>query len=239
MKRTVLSGLMLVSVILIVVLGQGCGEPAAQSVEAPMFEVDPFWPKPLPNHWVLGNTVGVAVDSRDHVYIVHRDKASQSFDGSGRTEIGAAQNPPVSECCLPAPPLLEFDPEGNLVNSWGGPTETGGYEWPESNHGIDVDHKDNVWIGGNGRPDVPDSQVLTVRGVSTSDRSARALAQYRNGNRRRPRTAACLHSQQSRHGELRPRGQDVSWIQQENEVYAGRRIPEPASRGHRRRRRVR
>ena len=44
----------------------------AQGKEAPMFEVDPFWPKPLPNHWILGSTIGIGVDSRDHIYIIHR-----------------------------------------------------------------------------------------------------------------------------------------------------------------------
>ncbi len=116
-----------------------------QANEAPMFEVDPLWPKPLPNHWILGSAIGVGVDSRDHVFIIHRG------NGNERTEMGAAQDPPSSECCLPAPPILEFDPEGNLVNSWGGPAE--GYTWPTSNHGITVDPKDNIWIGGNGPGD--------------------------------------------------------------------------------------
>lgn len=116
-----------------------------QANEAPMFEVDPLWPKPLPNHWILGSAIGVGVDSRDHVFIIHRG------NGNERTEMGAAQDPPSSECCLPAPPILEFDPEGNLVNSWGGPAE--GYTWPSSNHGITVDPKDNIWIGGNGPGD--------------------------------------------------------------------------------------
>ncbi len=119
---------------------------AVQAVEAPIFEVDPLWPKPLPNHWVLGMTIGVGVDSRDHVFIVHRQNTLNA-----ETEAGAAADPPISECCAPAPPVLEFDPEGNLVNAWGGPGE--GYEWPVSNHGITIDHKDNVWIGGNGNPD--------------------------------------------------------------------------------------
>ena len=120
------------------------------AVMAPKFEVDPFWPKPLPNHMILGATIGVAVDSRDHVWIVQRNTPDQfgSFN-----EIGAAQDPPLSECCRPAPPVLEFDPDGNLVGSWGGPSETGEYEWPASNHGIIVDHMDNVWIGGNGGAD--------------------------------------------------------------------------------------
>ena len=115
-------------------------------VKAPMFEVDPFWPKPLPNHWVMGSTIGVSVDSRDHVWVIHRQGTLNAS-----TEIGAAADPPTSECCIPAPNILEFDPEGNLVSSWGGPGD--GYEWPQSNHGITVDHKDNIWIGGNGEND--------------------------------------------------------------------------------------
>ena len=117
---------------------------------APMFEVDPFWPKPLPNHWILGATIGVDVDSRDDVWLVHRNTPDQF---AGRTELGSAQDPPLSECCSPAPPVLHFDSDGNLVDSWGGPTDTGDYVWPVSNHGITVDHMDNVWIGGNGGPD--------------------------------------------------------------------------------------
>jgi DNA-binding beta-propeller fold protein YncE len=113
---------------------------------APRFEVDPLWPKPLPNHWLLGSAIGVGVDSRDHVFVIHR---RQSFNA--RTEIGAAADPPTSECCVPAPNILEFDPAGNLVNTWGGPSED--YDWPSSNHGLTVDHKDNIWIGGNGRGD--------------------------------------------------------------------------------------
>ena len=125
-------------------------EASAQpSVQAPRFEVDPFWPKPLPNGWVLGMAIGVAVDSRDHVWIVHR------ADTLSPLEAAADQNPPTASCCRKAPPVLEFDPAGNLVGHWGGPGE--GYEWPLSNHGIFVDHKDNVWIGGN---DAKDAHVL-------------------------------------------------------------------------------
>ena len=113
--------------------------------QAPRFEVDPFWPQPLPDHWVLGSAIGVGVDSRDHVFIVHRGNLTE------RTEGGADADPPIGECCRAAPPVLEFDPDGNLVNSWGGPSEE--YEWPASNHGITVDHMDNIWIGGNGPND--------------------------------------------------------------------------------------
>jgi hypothetical protein len=133
---------------LIVALGMGQWALKAtsrgQTVQAPAFEVDPFWPKPLPNHWILGSTIGVGVDSRDHVFIIHRGLPTLN----ARTEAGSATNPPTGECCNSAPPILEFDPEGNLVTAWGGPEQ--GHDWPESNHGISIDNKDNVWIGGNG-----------------------------------------------------------------------------------------
>jgi len=120
-------------------------ELPADEAQAPIFEVDPLWPKPLPNHWVLGSAIGVTVDSRDHVWIVHRG------NGDARTELGAVQNPPTAECCLPAPSVLEFDPQGNLLRHWGGPGQ--GYDWPESNHGITADPMDNLWIGGNAQKD--------------------------------------------------------------------------------------
>ena len=135
-----------------VLLGLTLGCTAAQEVpedtgvQAPMFEVDPLWPKPLPNHWILGSAVGVAVDSQDHIWIIHRQTTFNE-----RTEIGAAADPPTSECCIPAPNVLEFDQEGNLVSFFGGPGE--GYDWPSSNHGIALDHLDNIWIGGNGPQD--------------------------------------------------------------------------------------
>jgi DNA-binding beta-propeller fold protein YncE len=115
-------------------------------VEAPLFEVDPFWPKPLPNHWILGNSIGVGVDSRDHVFIVHR---RQSLNPGNEGNVGSAQ--PAAECCEAAPNVLEFDPAGNLVGSFGGPGN--GYTWPVSNHGLQVDPEDNIWIGGNGDGD--------------------------------------------------------------------------------------
>jgi DNA-binding beta-propeller fold protein YncE len=125
-------------------------EVAAQpTVQAPRFEVDPFWPRPLPNGWVLGMAIGVTVDSNDHVWIVHRG------DTLSPLEAAAQQKPPTATCCSTAPPVLEFDPDGNLVGHWGGPGD--GYEWPLSNHGIFVDFKDNVWIGGN---DAKDAHVL-------------------------------------------------------------------------------
>ena len=143
---------MLVLVGLVVVLGgtwlflqPGVGSQAEH--EAPIFEVDPFWPKPLPNHWLLGSTIGLWVDEQDHVWIIHR--GSDSLDNNERT---LELDPPVGmDCCSAAPPILEFDAAGNLVSYWGGPGE--GYEWPSSNHGIALDHNGNVWIGGNGASD--------------------------------------------------------------------------------------
>src|ERR1700681_1506172 len=116
----------------------------AAAVQAPRFEVDPLWPRPLPNKWILGQTIGVAVDAQDHIWIIHR--AGSLEPG----EVHATTNPPTAQCCAPAPPILEFDEAGNLIGHWGGPGE--GYDWPETNHGIFVDYKGNVWIGGNGRP---------------------------------------------------------------------------------------
>ena len=124
---------------------------AAQSkgaVQAPRFEVDPLWPKPLPNHWILGSTIGVWVDTDDHVWIIHRSTATLA---NNEKTLETKQG----ECCAGAPPVLEFDQDGNLLRHWGGPGQ--GYEWPDSNHGIFIDHKGNVWIGGNGGPD---SQIL-------------------------------------------------------------------------------
>jgi hypothetical protein len=111
---------------------------AAQAmVQAPRFEVDPFWPKPMPNNWVLGETIGLGIDAQDHVWIVHRQNKVAANEGAG------------------APWVLEFDPAGTLVGHWGGPGE--GYDWPKSNHGIFIDYKDNVWIGGN---DAADAHIL-------------------------------------------------------------------------------
>ena len=128
-----------------------------------------MWPKPLPNHWVIGQTIGVSVDAQDHVWIIHRAGALE------RMEVYAAANPPAAECCAPAPPVLEFDQEGNLIGHWGG--EDGpGYEWPASNHGITVDYKGNVWIGGNGRTRAANGPE-EAGGAAAAGRAAPAQAQ--------------------------------------------------------------
>jgi hypothetical protein len=115
----------------------------AATVMAPRFEVDPLWPKPLPNHWILGQTIGVSADSHDHIWIIHRPGSLEAGEQHATT------TPPIAQCCMAAPPILEFDSAGTLVGHWGGKGE--GYDWPDSNHGVTVDSKGNVWIGGNGR----------------------------------------------------------------------------------------
>jgi WD40 repeat protein len=146
---------------------------------APRFEVDPMWPKPLPNHWVMGNVIGVSVDAQDHVWIIHRQGSLEAM------ELYGVANPPKgankrrngvveSECCAPAPPVLEFDQEGNLLKSWGG-SDGDGYVWPDSNHGIFVDFKGNVWIGGNGRgtrPAAARPAAAPAAPAATADESA-------------------------------------------------------------------
>ncbi|HET8531549.1 MAG TPA: hypothetical protein VFO08_10400 [Methylomirabilota bacterium] len=117
--------------------------------QAPRFAVDPFWPKPLPNRWLLGQVAGVAVDGLDHVWIVQRPRTLTD------DEKGATLTPPRNECCVPAPPVMEFDGEGNLLQAWGGPGP--GYDWPANEHGIFVDPAGNVWLAGNGEKD---NQIL-------------------------------------------------------------------------------
>jgi DNA-binding beta-propeller fold protein YncE len=152
-NRTVVLGASVVVLLVALGITQAVLErtAAAQTkgaTQAPRFEVDPLWPKPLPNHWILGSTIGVWVDSDDHVWIIHRSSATL---GNNEKTLETKQG----ECCAGAPPVLEFDQDGNLLRHWGGPGA--GYEWPDSNHGIFIDYKGNVWIGGNGGPD---SQIL-------------------------------------------------------------------------------
>lgn len=147
-KRTFVLGAVLAAAVIGLGVGQAVLQDKAEaqrsSVQAPIFEVDPFWPKPF--NGLLGMAIGVWVDEQDHVWIIHRSSATLH-----NNEKGAELSPPIAECCRGAPPVLAFDPDGNLVRSWGGPGQ--GYEWPQSNHGIHIDYKGNVWIGGNGEKD--------------------------------------------------------------------------------------
>ena len=107
----------------------------------PKFAVDPYWPKPLPENWILGQVAGIAVDRNDHIWVVHRPTTLVD------DEKGAQLNPPTTKCCQAAPPVLEFDRDGNLLRHWGGPGA--GYDWPKMEHGLFVDDEGDVWVGAN------------------------------------------------------------------------------------------
>ena len=113
--------------------------------QMPTFEPDPLWSQALPNKWVTGQVGGVAVDSHDNVWVFHRPDTIP--DG----EKAASLNPPQAECCIPAPAVLQFDSSGKFLQAWGAPGA--GYEWFRSQHGIFVDHNDNVWLSGNAQED--------------------------------------------------------------------------------------
>jgi hypothetical protein len=161
-KRKLLIGATFVAILGILGVAERALEERAEAqtksaMQVPIFEVDPFWPKAMPNNWVFGQTIGLGVDERDQVWIIHRGNDPGNLDGTeyGRTPANpkayfAAGNR-VSECCDPAPPVVAFDQAGNVVHSWGGPSLHA--DWPDSNHGIVVDQKGIVWIGGNGGPD--------------------------------------------------------------------------------------
>ncbi|HEV8316550.1 MAG TPA: hypothetical protein VGQ10_04040 [Vicinamibacterales bacterium] len=161
MKRLGISGVCL-SVGLIVALGTTVVTQRNQRNEVPAFEYDATWPKPLPNNWLTGNIGAMAIDSKDHIWVAHRPGSTTSLsERYGLTGDG--------ECCFPAPPVLEFDQAGNLLQSWGPIHDDKGQllgkqvwgphpevEWTLSEHGIYVDYKDNVWVGSQNPP----SQVL-------------------------------------------------------------------------------
>ena len=142
---------------------------------APSFVVDPSWPKPLPNNWRISQVGGIHVDQDDNIWVYHRPRALDASsagalrvagtNGEG-VSVNALGHPiPYGEqrsgCCVPAPSVLKFDQEGNLLDAWGGPADPGFLEekcrtedgcfWPAREHGIFVDHNDFVYISGNGQ----------------------------------------------------------------------------------------
>jgi len=114
------------------------------AADPPQFQVDPFWPKPLPNNWLLGQVAGVAVGPNDHVWLLQRPRSLTD------DERGATLRPPRNKCCVPAPSVMEFDPEGNFIQGWGHPQTA---PWVGNEHGIYVDRTGHVWIAGNGAND--------------------------------------------------------------------------------------
>src|SRR4249920_227068 len=117
MQHGKIPGLALTAVVLTLVAA-GCTQPPARESSAGgAYAVDASWPRPLPNNWNIGQVAGLAVDAKDHVWVIHRPKTLID------EEKGAALSPPRAKCCLAAPPVLEFDGEGRLLRAWGGPGE--------------------------------------------------------------------------------------------------------------------
>src|SRR5437773_1708282 len=141
-------GVSVIAIGAIALVQQGANGQASRT-EVARFEPDPLWSQALPNKWVTGQVGGTAVDSHDNLWVFHRPGTIP--DG----EKAAALTPPQAECCIPAPAVLVFDTNGKFIRAWGAPGP--GYEWPASQHGIFVDHKDNVWLSGNAKED---NQIL-------------------------------------------------------------------------------
>ena len=122
--------------------GSQAAAPAADNGSgAPTFAVDPSWPHEMPNLWIMGSVTGVFVDAQDHVWVTHLPETLTP------EETSAVQDPPIGTCCAPAPVVIEFDAEGNVVQGWGDPATQDVSEFPRNAHGIFVDHNDYVWVG--------------------------------------------------------------------------------------------
>jgi DNA-binding beta-propeller fold protein YncE len=139
----------------------------AAGPQGPTFEVDMLWPKPMANRWILGSVTGLAIDSRDHVFVL---TIPDYF--TARTEIGSSTNPPTGECCSAAPAVLEYDAGGAVVGHWGGTGQ--GAEWPTTASGLAIDPHGDIWIGGSGGNDTRifkfsrDGKFITAIGKSVA-----------------------------------------------------------------------
>ena len=131
-----------VAVVALLVIAAGGQRALAQGGGVPTFEVDPSWPA-LPNDWVLGQVASVAVDGRDHVWVLHRPRTVEEEQQANA-----------------APPVLEFDAAGAFIQAWGGPAE--GHEWPANEHGIHADHQGHIWVGGNSAQPESDDMLLKL-----------------------------------------------------------------------------
>ena len=144
-------GVALTSVLVLSAALTGCGPeadpadpatPAAQTPGGvPTFRVDPTWPREMPNQWIMGAVTAVFVDAEDHVWVTHLPETLTP------EETAVVQDPPIGTCCVPAPVVIEFDPQGNVVQAWGDPSTQDVSEFPRNAHGLFVDHNDYVWVG--------------------------------------------------------------------------------------------
>ena len=153
---------------LVIFTGRPAAEQAKPAANAPTFKVDPTWPLEMPNHWIMGAVTGVFVDAKQHIWVTHLPEVLTEEElyeepwnvvtppapaGGGRGGAAAAPAAPkekpvqIGTCCKAAPPVLEFDQQGKLVQGWGQGSYDNMTDWPREPHGIFVDHQDNVWIG--------------------------------------------------------------------------------------------
>ena len=124
-----------------VALAAGAAVRAQQRTPVPpVYKVDPFWPKPLPNKWSMQQIVDMYVDRDDHIWVINRRTDARP------DELTAMGTPPRGECCVLGPEILEFDQAGNVVNAWGGPNYHPG--WPGRLQTIAVDRDKNVYLSG-------------------------------------------------------------------------------------------
>src|ERR1700758_5272545 len=98
--------------------------------QSPTLRVDPYWPRPLPNNWIIGQVGGIYVDAQDNIWVFQRPRSVTD------DEKAAAFDPPRAKCCVPAPSVLVFNQAGDVVKSWGGLGDNPGYDWPLQEHGI-------------------------------------------------------------------------------------------------------
>lgn len=147
---------------------------SSKTGKTPSFVNDPAWPQTLPNNWLLGQIGGLYVDQHDHIWVYNRPRTMTTEEAGLETAVAGAKDEngqpinglgfprvygPIADCCKAAPSVLEFDADGKLLRSWGGPSDPGflggkckaeaGCIWPNSEHGLYVDQNDNVWLAGN------------------------------------------------------------------------------------------
>ncbi|MGB9369992.1 MAG: hypothetical protein WCE79_28700 [Xanthobacteraceae bacterium] len=151
--------------------GPGTAQQPAKAETPPAFQPEPFWPKPLPEGWILGQVAGIATAPNGNVWILHRP-ASLLDDEKGLTK-----NPPEYKCCKAAPPVMEFDVDGNLLRHWGGPNAE--QNWVKNEHGLHIDKEGNVWVGGNNDGDqllhfTPDGKFINQVGKDDGTKGPRS-----------------------------------------------------------------